>query len=212
MPLCAARRPSRHPSRTALAGVAVVATALAGCAPVADREAAAPQTLSVESAAAAAAVTTASWNTKVKCSATVTTLATVLGSQKSSKGGATFAGGGFRPGIPDKRALTPPCSVDGRPTLVELRRVMVAPCEQINRDGDWTCTLRDPAKADSPMNRIHVETDAVFRSQTNWTRPPGKKLIDVQGFVFWDPGHTGSTWHNYSGWELHSLTAWRTAR
>ncbi|HVH15539.1 MAG TPA: IPT/TIG domain-containing protein [Candidatus Angelobacter sp.] len=34
-------------------------------------------------------------------------------------------------------------------------------------------------------------------------------LVDVQGFVYWDPGHLNETWHGFSGWELHPLTAWR---
>src|SRR6266705_1152437 len=34
-------------------------------------------------------------------------------------------------------------------------------------------------------------------------------LIDVQGFVFWDPDHVNDTFHSFSGWELHPLTAWR---
>ncbi|MCL4437369.1 MAG: hypothetical protein M1503_05185 [Thaumarchaeota archaeon] len=34
-------------------------------------------------------------------------------------------------------------------------------------------------------------------------------LIDVQGFIFWDPGHELDQWHSFSGWELHPLTAWR---
>ncbi len=34
-------------------------------------------------------------------------------------------------------------------------------------------------------------------------------LIDVQGYVFWDAFHTNETWHSFSGWELHPLTAWR---
>src|SRR2546422_153998 len=33
--------------------------------------------------------------------------------------------------------------------------------------------------------------------------------IDVQGFVYWDPDHVSDSWHSYSGWELHPLTAWR---
>ena len=203
-------RPSRHRSSRRAAFALGVAATLAGCGATADT-AAAPEALAVPAAFGGTSVSTAtaSWNPNVKCSATVTTLATVLGSQKSAQGGATFAGGGFRPGIPDRRSLTPPCAVDGRPTFVELRRVMVAPCDKINRDGDWTCTVRDPARPDGLMNRMHIETDAKFRSRTGWTQPPGKTLIDVQGFVFWDPGHTGSTWHNYSGWELHSFTAWR---
>jgi hypothetical protein len=36
-----------------------------------------------------------------------------------------------------------------------------------------------------------------------------KSLIDVQGFVFWNPDHLNESDHNFSGWELHPLTAWR---
>ncbi len=36
-----------------------------------------------------------------------------------------------------------------------------------------------------------------------------KSLIDVQGFVFWDPDHLSDSAHSFSGWELHPLTAWR---
>ncbi len=34
-------------------------------------------------------------------------------------------------------------------------------------------------------------------------------LIDVQGFISWDPGHLNETWHNLNGWEIHPLTGWR---
>ena len=34
-------------------------------------------------------------------------------------------------------------------------------------------------------------------------------LIDVQGYVYWDPDHLTAQWHNFNGWELHPLTAWR---
>ena len=33
--------------------------------------------------------------------------------------------------------------------------------------------------------------------------------IDVQGFVYWDPEHLSAGYHNYNGWEIHPLTAWR---
>jgi len=33
--------------------------------------------------------------------------------------------------------------------------------------------------------------------------------LDVQGFVFWDQDHLNESTHNFSGWELHPLTAWR---
>ncbi len=166
---------------------------------------------SAPSSAATAATTSSSWNPNVTCGAAVTTLATLLGSQRSAAGGATFAGGGFKPGLPDKKAQTPPCSASGAPTFVELRRVQVASCSKINSDGDWTCGLFDPTRPDGDMNRIHIETDQSFRSRGGWSIPPTKTLIDVQGFVFWDPGHTSTAFHNHSGWELHSFTGWRRA-
>jgi hypothetical protein len=36
-----------------------------------------------------------------------------------------------------------------------------------------------------------------------------KSLIDVQGFLVWNPNSSNSSDHNFSGWELHSVTAWR---
>ncbi len=36
-----------------------------------------------------------------------------------------------------------------------------------------------------------------------------KSLIDIQGFVFWDPDHVNESDHNFSGWEIHPVTAWR---
>lgn len=156
-----------------------------------------------------------SWNPNVHCTATVTTLATILGTQTSSLGGATYAGGGFKPGIPDKRSLTPPCSVSGVPTFVELDNVTVRACQKLSRDGDWACGLTDPnAPASAPANlkRIHIETGSYFRTAGGWSVPPGGQRIDVQGFVYWDPNHTTAWWHFYSGWEIHSFTAWRLSR
>lgn len=167
-------------------------------------------------AASVTAVTAASWNRHVSCRATVTSLARVLGTQRSSLGGATFAGGGFKPGIPNRRDITPPCSVSGVPTLVELDRVTLRSCQRINHDGDWTCTVTDPSasKGTVPnLNHMHIESDVNFR-KAGWAQPdpPGGTLLDLQGFVYWDPNHTTAAWHNHSGWELHTLTAWRHAR
>jgi hypothetical protein len=61
------------------------------------------------------------------------------------------------------------------------------------------------------MRRIVIETDQKFRSRQGWSVPPTKTAINVQGFVFWDPDHTETSWHNHSGWEIHSFTAWRRA-
>lgn len=159
-----------------------------------------------------ARATRKSWNNHVTCRATVATLRQVLGKKKNKNGGATYRGGQFKPGIPDRRSFNPPCKQNGVPTFVQLNRVKVGDCHKINADGDWTCTLVDPSvpkRRTVKMSSIHVETDKKFRKRTNWTRPRGGILIDVQGFVFWDPGHTKESWHFFSGWEIHSLTAWR---
>jgi hypothetical protein len=153
-----------------------------------------------------------SWNPHVRCRATVTTLRKVLGDKQNTLGGATYRGGAFRPGTPDRRDFTPPCKRRGVPTFVQLNRVKVGNCTKINEDGDWTCNLTDPTmprRRTVQMSQIHVETDQKFRTRSGWSRPVGGTLIDVQGFVFWDPGHTTESWHHFSGWEIHSLTAWR---
>src|SRR2546427_10470381 len=59
-----------------------------------------------------------SWNPAVSCTALLTTIETVVGSQANANGGGTNAGGGITPGIPDKRATTPPCLVNGNATFV----------------------------------------------------------------------------------------------
>ncbi|HKG44171.1 MAG TPA: hypothetical protein VKB10_08010, partial [Gaiellaceae bacterium] len=46
-----------------------------------------------------------------------------------------------------------------------------------------------------------------YREQTVWPEPG--TLVDVQGFVRWDSGHTGSDGHSCSGWEIHPVSAWR---
>ena len=159
------------------------------------------------------AKTHASWNPHVRCRAVVTSLRHVLGRHPGASGGATFQGGGFKPGIPDRRALRPPCKVRKIPTFVQINHVEVGACTQINNDGDWTCGMTDPRlKGPQDMRRIHIETDQKFRHRDGWSRPPAGELIRIQGFVFWDPGHTDAAWHNHSGWEIHSFTAWRRAR
>jgi hypothetical protein len=161
--------------------------------------------------AAAAAATSRSWNPHISCTATVTTLATLLGSQRSPAGGPSFDGGGFRPGIPDRRSTTPPCTAGGRPTFVEIHHVVVGSCSKINKDGDWTCEMTDPKRPKNDFNAIHLETGSALRAKGGWSAPPGGTPVDVQGFVFWDPDHVSAAFHHHTGWELHSFTAWRRA-
>ena len=49
-----------------------------------------------------------SWNPAVSCTALLTTIEGVVGNQANSNGGATYAGGGFLPGIPDRGQLLLP--------------------------------------------------------------------------------------------------------
>src|SRR2546427_5362210 len=46
---------------------------------------------------------------------------------------------------------------------------------------------------------------STLASQTSYA----STKIDVQGFVYWDPGHLSAGYHNYNGWEIHPLTGWR---
>src|SRR5437867_11877356 len=49
-----------------------------------------------------------SWNPAVPCTAVLTSIEGIISSQANANGGATYRGGGFIPGIPNKRATSPP--------------------------------------------------------------------------------------------------------
>ena len=72
--------------------------------------------------------------------------------------------------------------------------------------------------------RIHVEFDTDWMAAGYCGRGtvcdnntmvqqtvPGSSstLIDIQGFVYWDPDHVCCGYHSFSGWEIHPITAWR---
>ena len=72
------------------------------------------------------------------------------------------------------------------------------------------------------MHMIHVQIDRDWKgagycgpstSCDNSTlvaeTAPYTTLVDVQGFVFWNPNDLNDNAHGYTGWELHPLTAWR---
>ena len=63
-------------------------------------------------------------------------------------------------------------------------------------DHDW--------KAEHYCGSSTTCDDVALGSQTTTST-----LIDVQGFVNWDPDHLTVQWHNFNGWEIHPLTAWR---
>lgn len=86
-------------------------------------------------------------------------------------------------------------------------------------DGTGTCTTpSDP----TCYGRMHIEIDRDWKAAGycgTGTACDENKLfdqtssystvIDVQGFVYWDPEHISEQFHNFNGWELHPVTAWR---
>ncbi|PZS27400.1 MAG: hypothetical protein DLM59_16485 [Pseudonocardiales bacterium] len=165
-------------------------------------------------------ISKSSWNPAVRCWATLTTVAEIMGKARSTLGGATLAGGDFRPGIPVKNSLQPPCTVNGVGEFVEIDNVRVS--KEFHGggifggppgDGDIVGNLADPTQPLSLVSQIHGEIAESFR--TAGVAPPvvpNDTLVDIQGFVYWDPGHVTEEWHHFTGWEIHPLSAWRPAQ
>ena len=163
-----------------------------------------------------------SWNPAVPCTAVLTSIEGIIGSQPNANGGATYAGGGFIPGIPNKRATSPPCTVNGNTTFVEVRGVqmltltnVVEDCAQYPNGNfcDTTSNFKDPkcASSDVYLCQMHMEIDQAWKSAgiAPQNPPVTTQLFDIQGFVYWDDGHINDTWHSYTGWEIHPISAWR---
>lgn len=164
----------------------------------------------------------ASWNQFANCKPVILTLEQVLGNQTNSNGGA-LESGGWQGIIPNKRATSPPCIVNGLPTLVEIRHLRTSigsPGTSWDECGtvlpgncDLTLNLADDVTISCPacyLHKIHIEIDMYWNnSKTAPKILPVGTWIDVQGFVYWDPDHVTDAGHSYSGWELHPFTAWR---
>jgi hypothetical protein len=156
----------------------------------------------------------------VQCTPVRTSLPEILGSQQNAAGGATEAGGRFQPhlrGLAQQHLLNPPCAVEATPTFVEVHDVVVVSPPSPGGDGDIVANLTDPNRSDiaSPlMKSLRAEIDGTWLNAhvAPAAFPPVGTHIDVQGFVFWDPGHVDAAWHFFSGWELHPVAAWRPAR
>ena len=156
----------------------------------------------------------------------------------TTTGGATYLGGGFLlagtshsnpQNWPfDKRALSPPCNVNVNsqviPTFVEIHNVdLVFATDQRNCSQskfglcDTTFNLQDPScpgfkTGHSALCEIYVQIDQDWKFAG--TAPPPitnntSTRVDIQGFVYWDPTTMSDKSHNFSGWEIHSLSAWR---
>ncbi len=160
-------------------------------------------------------ITRPSWNPHVRCWATLTSITAVLGRARNPSGGATFDGGGFTPGIPAKNTATPPCRSHGVWEYVEIHsvRVRLEFSRGLDGDGDRVGWLADPTQPLGPTTQIHGEISQGFIAAGSApTAPPNDALVDIQGFVYWDPEHVSKDWHQFTGWEVHPLTAWRWAR
>src|SRR6267378_6295470 len=115
-----------------------------------------------------------SWNPAVSCEAVLTTIETVIGNQANSNGGATYAGGGFVPGIPNKRSTIPPCTVNGNAAFIEIHGVRfpssytVEDCATYPNGNfcDTTFNVQDPncTNSDVYLCMIHLEIDQAWKS------------------------------------------------
>ncbi len=163
-----------------------------------------------------------SWNPAVTCTALLTSIEGVIGSQPNANGGATYGGGGFTPGIPNKRSTSPPCTVNGNTTFVEIHGIQmltttytIEDCAQYPNGNfcDTTFNARDPkcTNSDVYLCQMHMEIDQAWKSAgiAPQNPPVTTQLLDVQGFVFWDDRHLNNSWHSFSGWEIHPISAWR---
>src|SRR6266699_2062971 len=132
---------------------------------------------------------------------------------------------------------TPPGWISpGQPcTITNANGQVVSAFVQINgvqrgyrNEEDWnntftpgygTCTSTNTTGC---MHSIHVEIDHDWKGASYcgpYTSCDNNTLVeqttayltglDVQGFVFWDSDKVTASDHNFSGWELHPLTAWK---
>src|SRR3989449_1965191 len=133
-----------------------------------------------------------------------------------------------------KRNLQPPCFVNGISTFVELHNVALTVPPEVatydcrtsydqsngaalfpnGKNCDVVFSVGNVSATNCPscyMHRIYAEIDGDWNaSGTAPPIPPNPgQLIDVQGFVYWDADSINFSTHNWSGWELHSFTAWR---
>ncbi len=127
-----------------------------------------------------------------------------------------------------KRSTSPPCTVTfsngtALPTLVEIHGLKVGvvtddecgtvfpnQCDQsfnlCNTNLAPNCASTYP----DTMHKLHSEIDMYWnKSGIAPHAPTSGALIDIQGFAFWDDAHLADSWHSFSGWELHPVSAWR---
>jgi hypothetical protein len=159
-----------------------------------------------------------SWSSHTACKPVRTTIPEILGTEENASHGATEAGGRFQPhfrGGLQQHQPSPACELDGTPTFVEVDDVFVSRKPNRSSDHDDSTNLTQAGRPDitnPQMKTLHAEIDGTWIDShvapPLWPDKLGTRL-DVQGFVFWDPAHVNDAWHQYSGWELHPVAAWR---
>lgn|GEM_PF-6079181 len=159
-----------------------------------------------------------SWSSHTACKPVRTTIPEILGTQENASHGATEAGGRFQPhfrGPPQQHQLNPACEIDGTPTFVEVDDVFISRAPNRSADHDDSTNVTQAGRPDitnPQLKTLHIEIDGTWIdgnvAPPLWPDKLGTRL-DVQGFVFWDPAHVDTDWHQHSGWELHPVAAWR---
>jgi hypothetical protein len=159
-----------------------------------------------------------SWSSHTTCKPVRTTIPEILGTAENASHGATEAGGRFQPhfsGPPQQHQLNPACEIDGTPTFVEVDDVFISRKPNRSADHDDSTNVTQAGRPDitnPQMKTLHIEIDGTWIDghvgPPLWPDKLGTR-VDVQGFVFWDPAHLDTDWHQHSGWELHPVAAWR---
>ncbi len=130
-----------------------------------------------------------------------------------------------------KRSTSPPCTVtlsNGTvlPTLVEIHGVKVGAlsddecgtvfrnqCDQTFNACNANLAPNCSSSYPDTMHKFHSEIDMYWsNSGIAPPRPTVGTIVDLQGFAYWDDAHVSDSWHSFSGWELHPLTAWRLSQ
>src|SRR5207249_1530885 len=150
--------------------------------------------------AVAASATLTSWNPNVSCSPSLVTVADILGSAYPAQAlaGSQYQVNSTDGGIPDKRALAPPC------TITNIHNQVVSTFVQVNGVYLYTYTFDsgDCSKGFKAVNGGgRYPNNQTFCNNVTIANEvsTGSISLDLQGFVYWDENH----------WELHPLAAWR---
>lgn len=133
---------------------------------------------------------------------------------------------------PFRLPLSSPCStLSGVPAFVEIHGVTVATLttadcglyfDQSNGGGRFpngqsfcsTTFNLDSSMPQCPACYLHRVYSVIDRDwKAAGIAPPSPvqgQVIDVQAFVYWNPQYIATSWHSFTGWELH-VTGWRVS-